>query len=246
MPNTSDLQTPDPQPLLLLFDVDGTLIKDLVGAKKVLTEAVTYITDVPVDMTEHSFDGKTDPQNAYELLQLAEIPERESRSLVPTVIQTFLLKMEIKLADVKAELLPGIDKLLNILKEDSSVYLGLLTGNSERGAELKLQSTNLMNFFSFGAYGSDNPDRYALPQVAQSKAFDLFNIHFQPHQIAVIGDTVHDVGCANEFGAVSIAVLTGPSSHQIEGRVSPDLLFDDLLDTERFLQVIQQIRHQNN
>jgi len=55
--------------------------------------------------------------------------------------------------------LPGIPDLLEALSCQSSLLMGLGTGNLEEGARVKLARADLMKYFHFGGYGSDSEDR---------------------------------------------------------------------------------------
>ncbi len=89
------------------------------------------------------------------------------------------------------------------------MVLGLVTGNIEEGARIKLLPTGLWPHFRVGAYGSDHMDRRRLPSLATRRAHALVGHAFAPTEVVVIGDTPHDIDCARAFGAVAIAVTTG-------------------------------------
>src|SRR5205807_8740342 len=104
---------------------------------------------------------------------------------------------------------------------------GILTGNLERGAKLKLEHYDLWRFFAFGAFADDHPDRNELGAFALSRAQQTTGIDFAPEQVDVIGDTGHDIACGKAFGARTIAVATGSWSRQRLTQCEPDSLFDD-------------------
>ena len=58
------------------------------------------------------------------------------------------------------------------------VTLGLLTGNLEPCARLKLAPLGLNGHFAFGAYGSDHEDRHRLPAVAVERAHAATGLRF--------------------------------------------------------------------
>jgi phosphoglycolate phosphatase-like HAD superfamily hydrolase len=112
------------------------------------------------------------------------------------------------------------------------VVVGLLTGNIEAGARIKLRPTGLWPHFRVGAYGSDDADRTRLPGVAAGRAEQLVGRVFRGPDTVIIGDTPRDIGCARAFGAKAIAVATG--WHTVEDLVAhgPDHVFVDLSDRE--------------
>ena len=64
----------------------------------------------------------------------------------------------------------GVVALLEALEREPGVTLGLLTGNLEPCARLKLEPLGANRHFAFGAYGSDHEDRYRLPAGGASPA----------------------------------------------------------------------------
>jgi len=128
--------------------------------------------------------------------------------------------------------LPGIGDLVRRLDGDAGVLLGLLTGNIEAGARIKLAPTGLLRYFRLGAYGSDHLDRRLLPSLAARRAHALVGVPFAPEQVLVIGDTPRDIECARHFGAVAVAVATGQYTRETLEAERPDLLFDNFGDVE--------------
>ena len=110
--------------------------------------------------------------------------------------------------------------------------MGLLTGNIEAGARIKLEPTGLRPYFRLGAYGSDHLDRRQLPSLAARRAQALTGRSFLPEKVVVIGDTPHDIECARHFGAVAVAVATGQYAREALEAEQPDLLFDNFSDVE--------------
>jgi phosphoglycolate phosphatase len=109
------------------------------------------------------------------------------------------------------------------------VVIGLLTGNFERGAAIKLGHFDLWTRFAFGAFGDDHADRRALVPVAIAAAARA-GLHVECPDIIVIGDTPLDVDCAQTHGARSIAVATGPYTIEQLETARPDLVVRTLED----------------
>lgn len=114
--------------------------------------------------------------------------------------------------DTSCGVLPGVESLLAALDQAPDVVVGLLTGNFERGAAIKLGHFGLWDRFAFGAFGDLHADRRALVPVAVDAARAAGHAAFTPDQILVIGDTPADVDCAHAYGARAVAVATGPYS----------------------------------
>jgi len=112
--------------------------------------------------------------------------------------------------------------------------VGLLTGNIEAGARIKLEPTGLWPLFRVAAYGSDDADRRRLPAIARERARALGH-DFAFDKITIIGDTPHDVECARCCGATAVAVATGQHPAADLATCEPDMLFSDLADVDRVL-----------
>jgi phosphoglycolate phosphatase len=101
--------------------------------------------------------------------------------------------------------LAGVQELLPKLIEDGYL-LGLVTGNLEAAAHIKLHRAQLNRFFSFGGYGSDSTDRGELTMIALKRAALVYGEQVAPAQAIVVGDTPHDVEGAHAAGMECVGV----------------------------------------
>ncbi len=135
--------------------------------------------------------------------------------------------------------MPGIREVLDALDERADdVAVGLLTGNVERGATLKLASAGLDGRFSFGAFGSDHERRDELPAIAVRRARELTRRAFHGKAIVVIGDTPFDITCGRALGVRAIAVATGRYDRTALGAAGADAVLPDLADTAATLELL--------
>ena len=117
--------------------------------------------------------------------------------------------------------------------------LGLLTGNVEEGARLKVNAAGLgFDRFRVGAYGSDHWQRPELPAVAARRAREKTGIGFEGKEIVIIGDTPFDISCGAHLGVRTIATATGTHSAGDLAQHAPDYLFDDLSDIDAVWRAI--------
>jgi phosphoglycolate phosphatase-like HAD superfamily hydrolase len=130
--------------------------------------------------------------------------------------------------------LPGVHDLLATLGARDDVLPGLLTGNCEQGARIKLEHFDLWKFFRCGAYGDDVTDRNQLFDVAIRRAEAYGWPRVPPQDVVIVGDTVLDVACARAAGARSIAVATGPSDADTLRQSGADVVMHDLADLDAF------------
>jgi phosphoglycolate phosphatase-like HAD superfamily hydrolase len=133
-------------------------------------------------------------------------------------------------------LLPGVEPLLRDLHRRREVLLGLLTGNIEPGARVKLEPHGLNRYFSTGGFGGDGHDRAEVARVARRRLEALSGEEVPPPAVFVVGDSCRDVECGRANGYSTIAVATGWTPRGELEAAGPDLLLEDLSDAGRFLE----------
>jgi phosphoglycolate phosphatase len=225
---------------LLLFDIDGTLVRGG-PAKDAFRAALvdTYGTTGPIDQWD--FSGKTDPQIARELLREAGLEDGAIEGGFPALWDAYLAGLEAGLRAHPMELLPGVTGLLEALREletEKEVALGLVTGNLARGAALKLASAGLRSTWEVGGYGSDHEERDELPGIALVRARTAWGRSFAADEVWVIGDTPRDVACGRAHGTRTVGVATGSFPAEALAASGADLVVDDLSETEHLLRLL--------
>ncbi len=201
--------------LLLLFDIDGTLLGRAADAHRdALHAALLAVHGLDAEEVRHPIApaGRTDGEIARALLLAAGVTARriDERALE---VKEECCRAYATLcpADLSDKVLPGITELLAWLASRDDVKLALVTGNYEPVARLKLLRAGVGDYFNpgQGAFGSDSEDRAALPPLARRRAGRLGSPHPR-EQTIVIGDTPLDIACASADGLRSFAVATGP------------------------------------
>jgi phosphoglycolate phosphatase-like HAD superfamily hydrolase len=219
---------------LVLFDIDGTLLLSGGAGRRAILAALgdeARIGNRAVAAVR--FDGKTDPQIAAELLAAAGDPTPEDPARIAALLARYLKHLEAELSTDShgAALLPGVAELLDLVEAVDGVLLGLLTGNLDAGATLKLRSVTLDPArFRVGAYGSDHAVRASLPPIAAGRAAPHFGRTPTGREVVIIGDTPADVTCGRGIGAVSVGVATGQYSAAELRAAGADLVFDNFSD----------------
>ncbi len=99
-------------------------------------------------------------------------------------------------------MLTGIPELLAQLSRREDQTFGLVTGNYEAIARLKLRRAGIGHWFDggIGAFGSDAEDRTELPAIARRRA-GAPGTPYPRERTVVIGDTPRDIACAHADGA---------------------------------------------
>ncbi len=226
---------------LVLFDVDGTLLIARGAGRRALGQALRQVLGTAGSLEQYDFRGRTDIRIVLDVLEAAGIPRATARERLDDVFEAYARTLAVEIGDGRDVVtLPGIAALVRRLDATEGLLLGLLTGNIEQGARIKLAPTGLSPFFPVGAFGSDDHDRGRLPSLAARRAQALTGHAFEPHEVVVIGDTPHDIECARAFGAVAVAVATGFHSRDELLADRPDLFFDDFADVERAVSLLSR------
>jgi phosphoglycolate phosphatase-like HAD superfamily hydrolase len=225
---------------LLLFDIDGTLLSTEGAARRAFHRALidVYGTAGPIDT--HSFGGKTDPQIARELLREGGMSDERIDADLPGFLNTYLaeLDLEMRATEYRTAVYPGVRELLVALSGEAAVVMALLTGNVEGGADLKLSSAGLREYFTFGVFGSDCEQRSGLPPIAVERARTKTGRTFSGTDIVVIGDTPNDIRCGEALGVYTVGVATGGHGREELEAEGADVVFDNFADTATVLRVL--------
>lgn len=228
---------------LILFDIDGTLLTTNGAAKRAFHRALIELYGTAGPIAGHDFSGKTDPQIARELLRAAGFDDDAIDDRADALWRRYAQHLERELAAPDAgrtELMPGVLPLLDALEaRPDFAVVGLLTGNVEAGARLKLAAGGLAGRFRFGAYGSDHERRDRLPAVAVRRARAAVGRRFAGREIVVIGDTPHDVTCGRSLDVRALAVATGRYRADALAAAGADRVLEDLSDTDAVIAALE-------
>lgn len=180
--------------------------------------------------------GRTDKWIVEQLLAREKLPHGERE--IARFLDAYVERLAEELPRRQGGLHPGVLGILEEAHRRPDLVQGLLTGNIEKGARLKLSRYGVNHFFEFGAFADDSPVRNELGPHAQRRARDRHGEEFPPERIFIIGDTPHDVACARAIGARAIAVATGSFSAVQLRECGADAVFTDLGHPEKFFQLL--------
>jgi phosphoglycolate phosphatase len=220
---------------LILFDIDGTLIDSGGAGTRSLNLAFEKVFSIENAFNGISMAGKTDTQIMKEALVKHGISTDGNLS---AVIGTYLRHLREEINNNRKHAKPGVHEILEELSLMGNVGLGLLTGNLEPGARIKLEPFNLNKYFPAGAFGSDDEDRNRLLPIAIKRFEELYKRKMRADECMVIGDTPRDVHCAKIYGAKCIGVATGPYPLDALIEAGAEHVFKDLSDYHNFLQLL--------
>ena len=227
---------------LLLWDVDGTLIRGGGVGSAAMNEAAALALGKPIVGPPVVMHGKTDPQILAELFVAADVADDEIPRLVPIAVAEAERLMALAEADLRArgEVIPGVVDVLARLATVPSVRQTLVTGNLTGNAAVKLAAFELSAYFDVevGAYGSDHPDRNELVPIALARVERLRGERYLPEDVWVIGDTPGDLACARAAGVRCLLVGTGQIPIAELRSLDADDLLADLTNTDQVIQIL--------
>ncbi|MEM9413921.1 MAG: HAD hydrolase-like protein [Planctomycetota bacterium] len=227
---------------LLLFDIDGTLMITKGAGSRCLHRAGRMVFGEQFEWTDITV-GTLDPQIFAQLARHNGIGD--SGEHLARFRATYLAELEAELGTIGDDitLMPGIPTLLDTLHArtgpNGDLTLGLLTGNFQHAAHLKLNAAGFdLRRFPVTAFAEDGNERNDLPRVAMDRALALTGEAIDPGQVFIIGDTPRDVACAHANGCVAVAVATGRYSTAQLAEAGGDLVLDSLEDPKPLLDLL--------
>ena len=219
--------------LVYLFDIDGTLVSAGGAGKAALIDALAEEFGIAHTLDRLTLSGRTDRAISADLLGLCGLDDTDHHRA--RLLDAYLRLLPATLASRPGRVLPGVPRLLDRLAAMPGVAVGLITGNVQHGARIKLGHFGLWERFRFGGYGDRHADRDDVARDALVAVERHLGRVVDPATVRVVGDTPHDVRCARAIGARAIGVLTGWHDRAEMTACAPDLLLDDLSDHEALL-----------
>jgi len=218
----------------LFWDIDGTLLTTAKAGVPAWEAAVLELTGRPFQLSSIRVPGLTDYQIAARTFELLEI-ESEG-DLIGRVVRRYEDLLPETLPSRQGSVLPNVRQILESARGRSDIRSYLLTGNTRGGARAKLTHYDLMQYFPDGAFAEDAGDRATIAERALALARRDGPVDEQ--HVFVIGDTPHDVRCANAIGARTIAVATGGYTASELAEHSPWRVFEALPPADEFLRLV--------
>jgi len=212
---------------LVLFDIDGTLVRTGRAGVKAFGEAFRIEFSVMDCVEKLKFAGRTDVSLTREVFEQNGIAA--TRDNFDRFFHRYLNLLEKMIVGCDGEICGGVGPFMADLRAlRKPPRIGLLTGNLRRGAEIKLSYFSLWHEFEFGGFADDHEDRDCIAAVAKQRGKDLVGNSLRNEDVVVIGDTPLDIRCARAINARVIAVATGGRSLEELKEFKPDYALPDL------------------
>lgn len=224
---------------LILFDIDGTLIRHVTSIftsgwpRFIYAAKKAYGVDIIFD-PKANYNGAVDRQILFNMVSGLGVTKEEFNAKFPLAAQALHEHATSQSADGTKyyQAIPEAVELAQKLSKIPDYHLGILTGNVKLMAKWKLAHTQINpDIFKILLTGDEFEDRLLLARSVFDEADAVFKYKFKPNEVVIIGDAIGDIKCAREIGASVIITMTGGHSTRQELMAEkPDLLVDNLAD----------------
>jgi phosphoglycolate phosphatase len=213
----------------VLFDIDGTLLVTGGAGAVAWQRAFLELHGVEANIEEHTHAGMTDPEIA-EIIFREVIGRDGSAEERAEAIAAYLSYLQEAVEGSPGyRVMPGIEQLLPRLA-DEGILLGIVTGNIEAAAHIKLARGDLNRYFAFGGYGSDSRDRTELTKKALERGAEVSGDPLDPGETIAVGDTPRDVKAGHGAGIRVVGVATGSYAVEELTDAGADWSLEDVTD----------------
>lgn len=223
---------------VILFDIDGTLLLSGGAGQVAMERALEETFGVKELNCDIPAAGRTDRSITTDLFRHVGLEPSEARW--EAFVASYFRTLPRTLVELGGHVLPGIRELLALLAARKDVTLGLLTGNFEEGAWIKLRHFELDHYFRFGGFGDNHFDRDDVARLAYDATHHHLGRRVEPQDVWVVGDTPSDVRCGKAIGAKTVAVATGMYTTDELRPHTPDELFVDFSRPSVFLSCLDR------
>lgn len=218
-----------------MFDIDGTLLNvDKNFMRPFISEVLQSLTIDPAVVNHIRYSGRTDSAIFRDLLG----EDSGNDDLFRKLKHQYITQLEDQLLPEHVTVFEGAVHSVEYLLE-TGAPVGLLTGNFEESAFIKLKAAGLDHYFSFGAFGCRHVNRNLLPGEAEKAFIKMSGRRIDKKYFIIIGDTPSDIRCAKYFGATSVAVATGNYTSDELVSHKPNLLLESLNFPEKWTSQLQ-------
>lgn len=225
------------QTIVLLWDIDGTLLTTRRAGVRAWEEAVKEITGVSIDMRTVVTAGLTDANIAAAMIEAAGVTPDEG--VVDATLRAYEHRLPGALHSRAGAVLQGVADVLGDLADRTNALSLLLTGNTPAGAAAKLSHYGIASYFPNGGAFCDGPGpRREIAARALALATTIIGEAPSPEHVYVIGDTPHDIGCGTWIGARTIAVSSGEYSSESLSAHQPWVVIEAIPEPDRFRALV--------
>ncbi len=221
---------------VLCWDIDGTLLTTGSASLSSWREAAEEMLGASVDMARITTHGLTDPLIGGQVIEAAG--HAATPEMIRSILRTYERRLPRRLEAEQGRVMANVHPILEAVEARDDVFTLLLTGNTRAGAEAKLAHYGLAHYFRHGAFSDRDWERAAIARSAAAMVREHVG-EVPGERIYVIGDTPHDVACAEVMGARGVAVATGIYGLDQLGACDPWWLLESLPEADAFLDRLE-------
>ena len=228
----------------LLFDKDGTLLDfDATWGPATETvmrafangDAAAFARLVEVNHFDLAA-GRLKPSSPMIAGSHADYGPDWAKALGVADDKAFYERMDAMFTEEGLKNLKAIAPLIPLFErfKAKNLPMGIATNDGELAARKQAEALGLTPYLSyFAGYDSGHGRK---PGPGMVEAF-IRRTGLPAKEVAMIGDTAHDMHAARAAGALAVAVLTGPEGKAARAAVAPhaDLVLDDLAALAEYL-----------
>lgn len=226
--------------MLVFWDIDGTLLVTGRAGIFAWEDALKDVLGIEADLSTFDTAGYPDHGIARRLLMQYGRVDQPGSHLVQQFVGRYEDHLPASLSRKVGRVLPNVAEILTALEREPDACSMLLTGNTRRGAQAKLAYYGLERFFSGGAFSEDDGERAAIAWRAMDQAAVSGRAGARDNKVFVVGDTPHDIRCAQAIGARAVAVATGQYSLAELSAEAPWKTLRELPPAGEFLALLQE------
>ncbi len=221
---------------LVLFDIDKTLLVGSTVHYTALKNAISEVYGIENPPSVANLQGMTDLKIICATLSQANIDLKTIKSGLDECMEIMYLKFKDALQRKDLKVLDGVKQLLENLQR-LEIHMGLVTGNMEAIAYLKLKKVGLKDYFQFGGFGDVAMKRSSLVKKAL-EASDMSIGILKRENIFLVGDTPRDILGGHKLGVRTVGVATGDFSQDELIIAGADFVIENLKDTKKVMKII--------
>jgi phosphoglycolate phosphatase-like HAD superfamily hydrolase len=210
---------------LVLFDIDGTLIRNAgPHHKQALIEGIRRATGISTTLDGVPTQGMLDCDLIRGMLGL------DHPSLEQIIFECEAAYLNNCAPSLRERVCPGVPELLLALRQRRAV-MGLVTGNLRAIGRKKMELAGLLEYFPVGAFSDQGRTRGDLAAAAAHEAHRLGLVGHDA-RVTLIGDHPNDIAAGRRNGFQTVGVATGLSSWDELAAECPDLLVHTLAELD--------------
>ena len=160
------------------------------------------------------------------------MPDKEIKAKLDIAFQTLVGYVSTNLQPADYKLLNNVKNVLDAVKVNGHIS-GILTGNLQPIAEIRLQHAGIEEYFITGGYGSDSIIRSKLVDYAIQR----YGSNINRSEIYLIGDTPLDIKAAREASTRAVGIATGV--YPITDLSAADLTLKNFKDINKLLDFLK-------